>query len=106
MTSPFYNMIMLKEDNYVKSINDFDDHEIEYVIHDQDDFVQLSKYNYTKEKGLMKEWRIFERSARDVFDCMVADDIISTEGGLLLTLGDEFEKYADEHCGSYIINPS
>jgi len=90
----------------VKSINDFDDHEIEYVIHDQDDFVQLSKYNYTKEKGLMKEWRIFERSARDVFDCMVADDIISTEGGLLLTLGDEFEKYADEHCGSYIINPS
>ena len=53
----------------------------------------------------MKEWRIFERSARDVFDCMVADEIISTEGGVLLTLGDEFERYADEHCGSYVINP-
>ena len=116
MTSPYYNdidipyvkndMIMLREDNYVKSINDFDDPDIEYVINEQHDFVQLSKYNYTKEKGLMKEWRIFERSARDVFDCMVADEIISTEGGLLLTLGDEFEKYADEHCGSYIINPS
>ena len=116
MTSPYYNdidipyvkndMIMLREDNYVKSINDFDDPDIEYVINEQHDFVQLSKYNYTKEKGLMKEWRIFERSARDVFDCMVADEIISTEGGVLLTLGDEFERYADEHCGSYVINPS
>ena len=41
-----------------------------------------------------------------MYDCMVADEIISTEGGVLLTLGDEFEKYADEHCGSYTINPS
>ncbi len=98
-------MIMLKEETYIKSINDYDDHEIEYVIHEQDDFVQLSKYNYTKDKGLLKEWRIFERSASDVFDCMVAADIVSTESGLLLTLGDEFEKYADDHCGSYIINP-
>ena len=55
---------------------------------------------------MLKEWRIFERSACDVFDCMVADEIISTEGGVLLTLGDEFEKYCDEHCGSYVINPS
>jgi len=23
-----------------------------------------------------------------------------------ITLGDEFERYADEHCGSYSINPS
>ena len=119
MTSPYYNdidipyekndMIMLKEeDNYVKSINDFDDPDIEYVINEQHDFVQLSKYKYTKEKGLLKEWRIFDRSARDVFDCMVADEIISTEGGVLLTLGDEFEKYADEHCGSNVMyyNPS
>ena len=115
MTSPYYNdidipyvkndMIMLREDNYVKSINDFDDPEIEYVINEQQDFVQLSKYNYTKEKGLLKEWRIFERSGRDVFDCMIADEIISTEGGVLLTLGDEFERYADEHCGSYSIHP-
>ena len=55
MTSPYYNdidipyvkndMIMLREDNYVKSINDFDDPDIEYVINEQHDFVQLSKYN-------------------------------------------------------------
>ena len=110
MTSPYYNnldMIMLKEEiHFVRSINDFDDPEIEYVISEQDDYVQLAKFNWTKDKGLMKDWRIFERTASDVYDCMVADEIISTEGGVLLTLGDEFEKYADEHCGSYVINPS
>ena len=110
MTIPYYNnivMIMLKEEiHFVRSINDFDDPEIEYVISEQDDYVQLAKFNWTKDKGLMKDWRIFERSARDVYDCMIADEIINTEGGVLLTLGDEFEKYADEHCGSYVINPS
>jgi hypothetical protein len=87
---------MLKEDeHFVKSINDFDDPEIEYVISEQDDYVQLSKYNYTREKGFIKEWRIFERTAKDVFDCMVADELISSAGGVMLTLSDEFEKYCD-----------
>ena len=46
MTSPFYNnlnikndMIMLREEeHFIRSINDFDVREIEYVISEQDDY--------------------------------------------------------------------
>ncbi len=112
MTSPFYNnlnikndMIMLKEEeHFIRSINDFDDREIEYIISEQDDYVQLAKFNWTKDKGLMNEWCIFDKTAEDVWNDMIKKEIINYSflSGLAITLGDEFEKYADEHCGSYI----
>lgn len=113
MTSPYYNnlnikndMILLKEEeHFIRSINDFDDREIEYVISEQDDYVQLAKFNWTKDKGLMNDWRIFDKTAVEVWNDMIKKEIIVYQG-VAITLGDEFEKYADEHCGSYSINPS
>jgi len=108
MTSPYYNnlnikndMIMIREEeHFIRSINDFDDREIEYVISEQDDYVQLAKFNWTKDKGLMNEWRIFDKTAVEVWNDMIKKEIIVYQGDAI-TLGDEFEKYAEEHCVSY-----
>ena len=112
MTSPFYNnlnikndMIMLKEEkHFIRSINDFDDREIEYVISEQDDYVQLAKFNWTKDKGLMNDWRIFDKTAVEVWNDMIKKEIIVYQG-VAITLGEEFERYAEEHCASYSIHP-
>jgi len=108
MTSPYYNnlnikndMIMIREEeHFIRSINDFDDREIEYVISEQDDYVQLAKFNWTKDKGLMNEWRIFDKTAVEVWNDMIKKEIIVYQGDAI-TLGDEFEKYAEEHSVSY-----
>ena len=104
MTSPYYNnldMIMFKEEeeHFVKSINDYDDREIEYVISEQDNYVQLAKFNWTKERGLLNDWRIFDMTAKEVWDDLIEKEIVFNHG-VCVTLGDEFERYAEDHSHS------
>jgi len=99
MTSPYYNnldMIIKEEEYFVRSINDYDDREIEYVISEQDNYVQLAKFNWTKERGLLNDWRIFDMTAKEVWDDLIEKEIVVNHG-VCVTLGDEFERYAEEH---------
>jgi hypothetical protein len=53
----------------------------------------------------MNDWRIFDKTAKEVWNDLIEKEIVVNQG-IAITLGDEFERYADEHCGSYSINPS
>ena len=52
----------------------------------------------------MNDWRIFDKTAIEVWNDMIKKEIIVYQG-VAITLGEEFEKYAEEHCGSYSIHP-
>jgi len=90
-------MLKKEEEYFVKSINDYDDREIEYVISEQDNYVQLAKFNWTKERGLLNDWRIFDMTAKEVWDDLIEKEIVVNQGFHLSILGDEFERYAEDH---------
>ena len=104
------NAVMVNQDELlgkkiVWSILDEEDGQTEFVIVEYDDHTHVSRYNFTKEKGLEKDWKIYGRTGQDVYDCLEADDIIK-EGvcnskvmnNYLYDISDSFAHYIDGEC--------
>ena len=115
MTSLYYNnlssitnMIMLREQeeetNQLYHLLDYDDHQMEYVInhHDDDPFCTVTRFNWMREKGSEIEWRFYDRTTEDLFDCLVADGIVEDGDDMWFVFRSRLERYLSEHCSSYI----
>ncbi len=77
----------------VYSAIDFNDHNNEYVIEDMqgDFYTRITHYVNNVERGLMKVWHVHDITANDVYDCMVADEVIN-DG---YADGDKIEEYIE-----------
>lgn len=95
------NLIMnMVKDTSIISISDIDNPKIEYVILKRLKHIHISKYNWTKDRGLIIEWHIYDISLPDFVDCMVTDKIIILNAfsrNVNLTIGKEFEKYVEDN---------
>lgn len=78
----------------VYSIIDYNDHNNEYVIEDMDrDFMtRVTHYVNNVERGIMKVWHVHDITANDLYDCMVADEVIN-DG---YADGDKIQAYIEE----------
>ena len=77
----------------VYSVIDYNDHNNEYVIEDMGEgfITRITQYINNVERGLMKVWHVHDITANDVYDCMVADEVIN-DG---YADGDKIEAYIE-----------
>lgn len=104
------NAVMVNQDELlgkkiVWSILDEEDGETEFVIVEYDDYTCVTRYNFTLEKGLEKDWHIYGRTGQDVYDCLEADEIIKEETcnrqvmtNYLYDISDSFAHYQEGEC--------
>lgn len=79
--------------DFVVSIGDYDDYEVEYVVSEEDGYVSIMKCEMKEERGLVKEYRVLGVRARELYRSMINDEVISDDEGVVVGVGEEVEEY-------------
>ena len=107
-----------EETNQLYHLLDYDDDQAEHIInqyvidhHDKDPFCTVKRFHwmtqpYGNDIDWRKdiEWRFYDRTTKDLFDCLVADGIVEDrdKDDVWFVFRSRLERYLNEHCSSYI----